>query len=165
MPKELDEFRQEAADDRSNASNALSTQTRTIALGVLAVVWLLVGGTQQVLADKFSCYGTPLLWIAFVCVVALFLDFMQYVFTLIETDIAVKAAWKATKAAEAGYDEGNIFRRLSTSCFVAKLLATGLAALWVLTIMLSALSASTKPAGTQPAPPVASVQEKGKTGP
>jgi hypothetical protein len=83
--------------------------------------------------------------------VALFLDFMQYVFTLIETDIAVKAAWKATKAAEAGYDEGNIFRRLSTSCFVAKLLATGLAALWVLAIMLSALSASTKPAGNQPA--------------
>jgi hypothetical protein len=156
MADELKEIRSEAADDRAFASAVLSTQTRTISLGVLALVWLLVSGTQQPLSSRFDCYSSPLLWVAFVCVIGLLLDFLQYVFMLIEADRALKSALAAKKASEAGYDEGDALRVLQTGCFWGKLLVTGFAALWLLTIMLSALTTPHKPAAVPPAPPATS---------
>lgn len=137
---ELETIRGEVMSARSSASEALSSQVKTIALGVLAIVWLLLGGTEQELSDKFACYTTPLLWIAFVCVVALLADFMQYVFALIESDFALKASLKATRSEDAGFDEGSVLRKLSVTCFIIKLVTAAAAALWLLSIMIGALT-------------------------
>ncbi|GAB3366951.1 hypothetical protein GCM10027431_09760 [Lysobacter rhizosphaerae] len=140
MTDERSEIIKEISAERSAASAALSTQSKTIALGVLAIVWLLLGGTQATLTAKFACYEKPLLWVAIICVVSLVLDFLQYLFSLIESHFALKHTLDSDDVDEAGWEEGHILRKLATACFAAKLLTAAGAAFWLLTIMLSGLA-------------------------
>ncbi|MCY7290258.1 MAG: hypothetical protein LH624_18950 [Cryobacterium sp.] len=127
--------------ERQSASGQLSTQSRAIALGVLAVAWLLLGGTQQPLSERFAGFNESLLWIAAVCVVSLVADFLQYSFTLHETNLALGDSHKAKTADEAGYDDPSWLRRISNACFLLKLSASLFAAGWLLYVIYRGLTA------------------------
>lgn len=129
--------------ERQAASTQLSTQSRAIALGVLAVVWLLLNGSQDTLSKRFATFADPLLWIAATCVIALVADFLQYAFALRETDLALDDTENATKLEEAGYDDPSWLRRLNVASFVLKLVASCVAAGWLLFVMFKALTAAT----------------------
>ena len=126
--------------ERQAASGQLSTQSRTIALGVLAVAWLLLGGTQTTLATRFGGFTESLLWIAAVCVVSLVADFLQYSFTLLETNLALDDSHEAKKADEAGYDDPSWLRVATNICFAVKLLSALFAAGWLLCVIYRGLS-------------------------
>jgi hypothetical protein len=110
-----------------------------VSLGVLALVWLLLGGTETALKAKFANATDDLLWIAVITVVGLLLDFVQSITALIEIDFAIRASEKAKRIADVGYDYP-VFRFLSTSAFVLKLVATCWGALWLLHLIMSALT-------------------------
>jgi hypothetical protein len=137
--KELQEIIAEVQEDRIAASSSLSTQTRTIALGVLALAWLLLNGTEANLAARFSEHRAQLLWISGLSVLALLLDYLQYIFTLCDADAALKASLKASSADEAGYDENSWQRNCATTCFILKIVAGAGAATWILVVIARAL--------------------------
>lgn len=139
--KDIDEIIAELQDDRIAASSALSTQTRTIALGVLALAWLLLSGTEDSLT-KFASYSTQLLCIAGLSVLALLFDYAQYIFTLWETDSALKASLGAQSVDAAGYDEKCRKRTAANVSFFLKIFVVFVAAAWILLVMLRVLSAT-----------------------
>lgn len=141
MNTEVEEIIKELQEDRIAASSALSTQTRTIALGVLALAWLLLSGTEDSLTTKFATHSESLLYIAGLSVLALLLDYAQYIFSLWETDKALKESLEAKSVEAAGYDEKNWRRVASNVCFILKISAGVAAAAWILIVMLRVLTA------------------------
>lgn len=126
--------------ERSEASVSLSTQARAISYGVLAIVWLLVSGSQEDLATRFGPSVPNLLWIGFLCILGLLLDFLQYAFSLWESDQALKASLKATKPEDVGWNEGDWKRWTLSVFFCGKIAVTLTAAIWLLWIMYSGLA-------------------------
>lgn len=135
IEKRIDEIQ----NARDSAAVSISTQARTVCLGVLALVWLLLGGTQQALSDKFYCYTNSLLAIAVVCVLALMCDFAQYIVTFIDTDKALDEAIEATSLDQAQFNDGAL-RKTSQTLFVLKIIATAVASFWLLAVMFGALA-------------------------
>jgi len=107
--------------ERQSASNQISIQSRTVALGVLALAWLLLAGAENSLLARFKEYSDSLLIIAAVCVGSLLADFVQYLVKLWETNGALTDSYAATAVDEAGYDDPSWLRRTSNSFFVIKL--------------------------------------------
>jgi hypothetical protein len=112
----------------------------TISLGVLAVVWLLLGGTQEALTSKFECYSNSLIVIAALCVLAIAIDLAQYVFTFFDMDSALDDSLEATEIDDAGFHDGSKLSKLTFFCFVTKLCVSGVAALWLVLVMFGALA-------------------------
>lgn len=135
IEKRIDEIQ----NSRDFAAVSISTQARTICLGVLALVWLLLGGTQEALSDKFHCHTNSLLAIAVVCVLALMCDFAQYIVTYIDTDRALDEAIEATTLEQAQFNDGAL-RKSSQTLFVLKIIATAVASFWLLIVMFGALT-------------------------
>lgn len=138
--KEVKEIIALLQEDRIAASSALSTQTRTIALGVLALSWLLLSGTEASLTTKFSSYKVNLLWIAGLSVLALLFDYGQYIISLWETDEALKASLTAQSADEAGYDEKSCKRTTANALFLLKVAAGVGAPAWILVVIFRVLT-------------------------
>jgi hypothetical protein len=103
-------------------SDRISTQTRTIALSVLALVWLfLAGGTSKptlpVQPDRGSLLITGALALG-----SLLLDYLQYVLGYFATN-AVRAKTEDASLTEAEYDYKDIRYRARKVCFWAKQVA------------------------------------------
>lgn len=128
-------------DERQLASATLSGTCRTVALGVLALVWILISGTQAQIEARFSNYSDGLLYLGGVCVLALLLDGFHYVFSLWENDSALKDSTDATSIDDVGYEEKSVLRKLANACFVGKLTVTLIAALWLIGVIGVALNA------------------------
>ena len=60
------------------ASDRLSTQIRTLTLGVLALVWLFLSGGKDAPALKLKAGNKQLLAIAGLCVLTFLIDAVQY---------------------------------------------------------------------------------------
>src|SRR5689334_19372244 len=106
--EDAENYYAEIRDDRNYASQNLSTQIRSTVLAVLALTWLLLNGTEPVLAKKFSCFNASLMWLGVVCISALLADFLQGLCALSETNKAVNDSADALSAKmydEVGYDE------------------------------------------------------------
>jgi len=88
---------------------------------------------------QFSCYTNVLIIIAALCVLALLFDFFQYLLSLVEVTLSLNVVESAKKDADVVYEGGHL-RTLGNICFAAKLLTTGVAAFWLLSIMLAALT-------------------------
>lgn len=138
--QQIEKIIADITEERQAASAQLSTQSRAIALGVLAVAWLLLGGTQESLTIRFSSLTEPLLWIAGLCVISLVADFLQYGFSLYEISLALDDSHAATKADQAGYNDPSWLRRFSNICFVLKLLTSLVAAAGLLYVIYVGLT-------------------------
>lgn len=129
----------EIQDARDHASSSISTQTRSMALGILAICWLLLGGTQQSLTIKFQCYTDQLLAIAAACVVAIALDLAQYVFQFFDHEEALEDSRAAENLEGVGFNATGAKKFLGTLCFWGKLLVSAVAGVWLISVMIGAL--------------------------
>lgn len=137
--EQIEKLCSEMIAERAAQSSALSAQTRAISLGVLALTWLLLNGTQSTLTEKFHAVSNSLLKIAVCCVLALLFDFLQYILALIETQSALHESEKATSIDDAGYDEQSGWRFASHCAFWLKIATTLVAAAWLLILIVARL--------------------------
>ena len=122
-------------EDLNFTSDRLSTQIRTLTLGVLALVWLFLSGNENVAKLNLTAGNRSLLTIAGLCVVTLLLDAIQYWAFYFSANAVRKRAEKQ-KSAEASYDEKSGFRRLQRLSFWAKQFTALAATVWLLAILL-----------------------------
>lgn len=117
------------------ASDRLSTQIRTLTLGVLALVWLFLSGGKDVSALKLGASNEPLLAIAALCVLTLLIDAAQYWASYLSSN-AVRREAESENRSEAEYNETSRLRRLQQGCFWAKQISAVLATAWLLGILV-----------------------------
>ena len=119
-------------EDLNFATDRLSTQVRSLVLGILALVWAFLSGTKDVLPLKIGASKAPLVLIGGICIFTLVLDLLQYMcFYLSANRVRLRA-----KADTAEYDEHSGIRRLQRFLFWAKQFTTLGAAAWLLTLIL-----------------------------
>ncbi|TKB95030.1 MAG: hypothetical protein E8D41_02310 [Nitrospira sp.] len=116
-------------------TDRLSTQTRTLTLGVLSLVWLFLSGDKDAPALKLGNSREQLLAIAALCVLTLLIDAVQNLAYYLSSD-AVRRAAESNSQAEAGYDETSLLRRLQQGCFWAKQIFASLATVWLLVVLV-----------------------------
>jgi len=104
-------------------SDRLSTQVRTVALGLLAISWTILVGDSAFLRSLAEGLGKSLLGVAILCVLALFLDFLQYVAGYAYVKRALAAAEK-NESKEVDYDPDSFLIKLRSFLFWVKQLAT-----------------------------------------
>lgn len=122
------------------ASDRLSTQIRTLTLGVLALVWLFLSGGKDAPALKLKAGNKQLLAIAGLCVLTFLIDAVQYWASYLSSN-AVRQAAESRDQKEAEYDESSFMRQLQQGCFWAKQITAVLATAWLLlTLVLSITS-------------------------
>jgi hypothetical protein len=121
------------------ASDRLSTQIRTLALGVLALIWLFLSGSKDVADLRLSASNKQLLAIAGLCITALLIDAAQYWASYLSSN-AVRKEAEEKNHKEAEYDETSLLRRLQQGCFWAKQVAAVLATAWLLVILAIAVA-------------------------
>lgn len=117
------------------ASDRLSTQIRTLTLGVLALVWLFLSGNKDVHALKLVASNEQLLAIAALCVLTLLIDATQYWLSYLSSN-AVRREAESKKRTDAEYNETSLLRRLQQGCFWAKQISAVLATAWLLLILV-----------------------------
>jgi len=78
-------------------SDRISTQVRTIALGLLAIAWAILVGDSTFLRKLSEGLGKNLLLIACLSIFVLLLDFLQYVVAYIYVDQVRNAAEELKK--------------------------------------------------------------------
>lgn len=119
-------------------TDRLSTQIRTLALGVLAVVWLFLAGLKDAPALKLASSTRPLVGIGLLCIVGILFDYLQYLFGYWATlDAKRRAEASATKTASYDYDDWRWRGRMW--CFRLKQVVTVGASVWLLTLILAAV--------------------------
>jgi hypothetical protein len=132
--------RSDLAKELDTYSGAVSTQLRTINLGILGLVWLLLLRKEEMawLAQRIP--QKALLSVALVCLVELVLDLAQYLFA----EKVVESAFDRASASSNGmadYDEHSFVYRSQLFCYRAKLLLTFAAALACVGLIIGALLA------------------------
>jgi hypothetical protein len=126
--------------ERQVFSEKISGTVRSVSFGVLAIVWLLLNGTEDKLSKTFGAYSDNLLAIAALCVIALLLDFIHLRSALAEIDAALKDSEDAEHPDEVGYDDDSVYRWISNTAFRAKVWAVPIAAVWLLLVIFRALT-------------------------
>jgi hypothetical protein len=129
----------EIQDVRDYASGAISTQTRTTSLGVLAITWLLLSGTEKSLTEKFDIYSNSLLLVAAICIIAIALDFCQYIFSFLVVSDALKDSLQAKKLDSVGFNTSSTLHKLTNYFFFLKIVAASIATIVLLIVMFRAL--------------------------
>lgn len=100
-------------------SDRISTQVRTLALGLLAISWAILVGDSTFLHRLSEGLGRSLLLIAALSVLVLLLDFLQYVTAYIYVD-KVRREAEAGDLAEIDYPTTSSMRSLRSLFFWAK---------------------------------------------
>ncbi len=140
--QEAEAYYAEIRDDRNFATGNLSAQIRTTILAILALTWLLLNGTEDVLEKKFGCFSNSLMWLAALCICALVADFLQGVFAVHETNKAASSSADALSEErfdDVGYDESSL-RLASTGLYIAKCAMVVVAAAWLVILIFRALN-------------------------
>jgi len=84
-------------------SDKLSTQVRTVAIGLLAITWAILVGDSSFLRKLSEGLGKRLLLIGVLSIFVLLVDFVQYMVGYIYVDKTLKAA-EAKDLTETDYD-------------------------------------------------------------
>jgi hypothetical protein len=121
------------------ASGHISTQIRTLTLGVLALVWLFLSGSSDVAAVKLRATNRSLLAIAALCILTLLIDLLQYWAFYLSSN-AVRRRAESQDQKEAEYDETSFMRRLQQGCFWAKQITAILVVAWLLLILILSIA-------------------------
>ncbi len=116
-------------------SDRISTQVRTLALGVLALTWGLLIGESDVAKDIASQMKSQLLMIGGLSVLVMFADFLQYVFGYINTNDVLKRVEKSNLQ-EAKFDTSSFSYRLRKWFFLLKQWLTVVLVLWLLLVLI-----------------------------
>lgn len=115
-------------------TDKISTQVRTLALGVLALAWLLLSKTQgapNILASENS---VQLTWISLFCLLTLAADLMQYIFGYFSAYGLLKHA-KKNQLASVSYDSRSFCYVARFFMFYAKQIFAVIAAIWLVLLL------------------------------
>lgn len=112
-------------DDLGYLSSQLSSQTRTLSLGLLIIVWGLIFTTPKSI-PQVDTILTPLLIIGILCVISMALDFGQYLVGYINTN-RLREKMEREGLEIIKYDETAILYRLRTWFFWGKQTSLALA--------------------------------------
>jgi hypothetical protein len=123
------------------ATDRLSTQIRTLVFGILALVWLFLSGSKDVPALKIGS-KYQLLGVAFLCVLTLLIDAVQY-WSYYMSSNSVRRTAEAQNKKEAEYDETSLLRRLQRGSFWAKQVTALLATIWLLILIVRTIAYTT----------------------
>ncbi|MBI3934800.1 MAG: hypothetical protein HY316_08905 [Acidobacteria bacterium] len=119
-------------------TDRISNQTRSLALGILALTWgLLIGGTQASLAVSGPYHG-HLLFIGLLAILAMTFDFLQYVCGF-RNATSLYRQMKSRGEQEGQYPRG-FFYKSRERLFLAKQLVLGLAVIWLTVLILLAIA-------------------------
>ena len=115
-------------DRKKDVSGQVSAQTRTLALGMLAISWALLTVHDEPLRTMAGhVYRPILLWLAICSVLVIAFDLLQYV---AGTEVADDAAARAEKATpkEALYNAASFAYRFQEFCYRVKFVLLTVAA-------------------------------------
>lgn len=139
MKKKLSEVRQDLHD----VTDQISTQVRTITLGVLAVAWLGLSG-----AGKIEALNLGPTWqltaIAGLCIVTLFADLVQYGagYSLVKGTLL---AAERAKQSETSYNTSDWRYAVRIRAFELKQWLAAASALWLVGLILVRIVCSSQP--------------------
>jgi len=119
-------------------TETLSTQVRTVALGVLVLTWGLLIGDSSFTAAIATDIKPQLLGIGLCAVASMFLDFLQYICGyLVSKGMLEKMEGKGNK--ETQYDYKAISYRLRLYLFNAKCWLLSATVVWLIAVLLYSL--------------------------
>ena len=114
---------EEVEKDLDFCSIQIGTQTRTIAVGVLALVWLFLAGGSNAPSLPVKPNQLALLAAGGMAILSLVIDYFQYLFGYINSR-QVLAEAEARKSAKATFDYTSTLYRLRRGSFWFKQVAT-----------------------------------------
>jgi len=125
----------EVIEDLDWLTDRISTQVRTISVSLLAITWGLLIGKPEISQPLPLWLKKNLLPIGILALVAMFSDFLQYIFGMLVVD-SLRKSMEEKKQAEAKYDYGTKPYKLREFFFWAKLVLAIIACLWFLTVII-----------------------------
>ncbi len=117
-------------EDLNWITDRLSTQVRTVALGVLALAWGLLLGDKDPAKSDVLHLKWHLMGIGGVCVLVLVLDYLQYVAGYAETRGLLKTM-ESEKKENGQYDPKKLSYRLRGAFFALKQWTLAAAIVWM----------------------------------
>ena len=113
----------------------ISTQVRTMSIGLLAITWGLLIGKPEISQPLPLWLKKHLLAIGIVALVAMFSDFLQYFFGFRIVD-NLRKSMEEKKQAKAEYDYTTITYKLREFFFWVKLALVVVACIWFLAVII-----------------------------
>lgn len=113
-------------DDKRAATVQVSSQTRSIALGMIAISWAMITAHDAPLSVLVASVPLPLIiGPAAFSILGLVCDFFQYIFQTAVITSAENIAIK-THTQEAGYNPGSIASRIQLNLFRLKIVSVAI---------------------------------------
>jgi hypothetical protein len=122
-------------EDLNWLSDRISTQVRTMSIGLLAIAWGLLIGKPEISQPLPLWLKKNLLAIGILALVVMLSDFLQYFFGLLVVD-SLRKSMEKMKQTEAEYDYGTITYRLRKLFFWVKLFLVVIACIWFLAVII-----------------------------
>ncbi len=111
--------KKEILDEINFLSDRISTQVRTVALSVMAFVWLFLAGGNDAPVLKIQPDRTLLLVAGTLCLATLLFDYLQYVMGYFESKRVLRKG-EREKLQDFKYDYGSTAWQMRTFLFGAK---------------------------------------------
>ena len=125
----------EVIEDLNWLCDRISTQVRTMSIGLLAITWGLLIGKPEISQPLPLWLKKNLLAIGILTLVVMLSDFLQYFFGLLVVD-SLRKSMEKMKQTEAEYDYGTITYRLRKLFFWVKLVLVVIACIWFLAVII-----------------------------
>jgi len=119
----------EVLDQMKSLSDRISTQVRTIALGLLALTWGLLIGESEAAAAFSGESRHSLILIGGIAIITMCFDFLQYLFGYRNTYALLKEMEREGKE-KGQYRTADWAYKLRSVFFVAKQISLGVAVVW-----------------------------------
>jgi len=122
-------------DELQWVSDRISTQIRTIGLGLIILTWGLIIGQPEIAGPIPASLTKNLLIIGVVALGTMFCDFLQYFFAYLNSDI-LRKKMEIKKLDEADYDYTAATYKLRTFFFWSKQVLLFVACIWFLIVII-----------------------------
>jgi hypothetical protein len=126
--------KKDVLDQLTSVSDRLSTQVRTVALGILALTWGLLVGDSTAAKDISSHWRGNLVALGGLAVLVMFLDFLQYVAGYYNVR-ALQKKMEKEGLAEVRFDDTSWSWKLRLFFFYAKQWALAINVTWLLIVL------------------------------
>ncbi|WP_431286943.1 hypothetical protein [Roseateles chitinivorans] len=127
--------------DLTATSNQISSQVRTIVLGVLAFVWLFLSGAKDIPAEIVCAMPkSQLIVVAILCILSLLADWIQY-FLGYRCSLKVLKEFDPARPVSAEYDTSTLIYRARGWSFWAKQAFAAAAVAWMLILLARGFTA------------------------
>ena len=126
--------KQDILKEKEFLSDRISTQVRTVALGLLGITWGLLIGKSDVAVEIASSIGKNLMAIGGIAIFTMFLDFLQYFFGYWYTNNLIKEMEKANEK-EGNYRYSDLKYRLRIFMFWSKQISLIAGVLWLFVVL------------------------------